>query len=542
MIEKCLNQKIIRDFLKNYSQDRWPFIISSLIEIAILNLNSSFNSFFFTEKDFNDILSNLKEKYNSQKQMNQYFYSREKIKNKPSTTWRNGKQKFYEDYEIICRENDNKIQSYNKTLEPNSNNNYYEKPDNNFDKIDFNYNYKISGHNLGDFILNKRNEEKIYNETIKRKNKENKKNIIKTQSRIKSLIDIDKENYSKSKRGNKEKKNFNEQDINKKIPRENYVISYDKDLKPQIIETNIKKNKNEKKNQKGTRIFNKKNNGEENNNFSYKNNENQDENYSLNNMQNNYNMEKNFQKNEAKNKNIYHSQVNKNEEKNDSQNENEEKYYKKNESKTISNKNSYQNEKYYENDFNEKKEKFKNDYNENEANYDDFYENDGNNGKEEYQENKYSKKKEYDKEKENYNNFEKKTNNFNNYYENPQKNIQSNHITNEVEYKIQNYNHHETQLTKTKRLNTNNMEEYSFKNVYTNNTNSINNTFGNNNSNYKNFGHIDNSNNDNYNTANFEGTNNNELQLSLMTNMSERTENLFQKEMNNFTTANSINI
>ena len=82
------------------------------------------------------------------------------------------------------------------------------------------------------------------------------------------------------------------------------------------------------------------------------------------------------------------------------------------------------------------------------------------------------------------------------------------------------------------------MEEYSFKDVHTNNTNSINNTIGNNNSSNRHF-HSNNSNNDNFNTGKFEETNN-ELQLSQMTNMSERTKNLFQKEMNNFATDNSV--
>ena len=52
MLENCLNHKIIREFLRNYSQDKWPFIIPSLLEIAILNLNSSFKTLFFTEEDF----------------------------------------------------------------------------------------------------------------------------------------------------------------------------------------------------------------------------------------------------------------------------------------------------------------------------------------------------------------------------------------------------------------------------------------------------------------------------------------------------------
>ena len=50
MLENCLKHKIIRDFLKNYSEEKWPIIIPSLIEIAILNLKSSFKTLFSQKK------------------------------------------------------------------------------------------------------------------------------------------------------------------------------------------------------------------------------------------------------------------------------------------------------------------------------------------------------------------------------------------------------------------------------------------------------------------------------------------------------------
>ena len=102
MLENCLKHKIIRDFLKNYSQEKWPIIIPSLIEIAILNLKSSFKTLFFSEEDFKNILSDLKENLNLG---NPFITQKEKIRKKPSTDWRNGKQTCYEDYEIICRDN-----------------------------------------------------------------------------------------------------------------------------------------------------------------------------------------------------------------------------------------------------------------------------------------------------------------------------------------------------------------------------------------------------------------------------------------------------
>ena len=254
MLENCLNHKIIREFLRNYSQDKWPFIIPSLLEIAILNLNSSFKTLFFTEEDFKNILNDLKEKLNSENEINPLFNYREKIRKKPSTEWRNGKQTSYEDYEIICRENEKKNNLYNETYDfyGTNNNNYYNKSNYNNYNIDYRNNYynnvkenKKLGNNFYDYysISNRRNEKEIIDEKIRRENIENKKNIKETQSRIKSLIDIDKENYNKSK----EKKYFNEKDLNKKIPKVNYAISYDKDLKPQNIEKKYDGEKKKKK-------------------------------------------------------------------------------------------------------------------------------------------------------------------------------------------------------------------------------------------------------------------------------------------------------
>ena len=55
MIENCLRHKIIRDFLKHYTENRWKDLIPSLIEIGILNLQKSFNKIIFT----NDELKNF---------------------------------------------------------------------------------------------------------------------------------------------------------------------------------------------------------------------------------------------------------------------------------------------------------------------------------------------------------------------------------------------------------------------------------------------------------------------------------------------------
>ena len=93
MLEACLGNKIIRDFLNQYKQSRWQKLIPSLIEIAILNLNSSFNTLFFSEEDIHNIIEELKidqnkknyiqEKQNIKKESRTHF-----IFSKPSNEWR----------------------------------------------------------------------------------------------------------------------------------------------------------------------------------------------------------------------------------------------------------------------------------------------------------------------------------------------------------------------------------------------------------------------------------------------------------------------
>ena len=58
MLETCLENKIIYDFLKLYDQSYWKKLIPSLLEIAILNLYSSFNTLLFSEEDILNITNN----------------------------------------------------------------------------------------------------------------------------------------------------------------------------------------------------------------------------------------------------------------------------------------------------------------------------------------------------------------------------------------------------------------------------------------------------------------------------------------------------
>ena len=62
MIDICLKNKIIYGFLKNFKHKKWNNIIPSLLEIAILNLYSSFKRYIFSEEDLSLIILNLKSK------------------------------------------------------------------------------------------------------------------------------------------------------------------------------------------------------------------------------------------------------------------------------------------------------------------------------------------------------------------------------------------------------------------------------------------------------------------------------------------------
>ena len=200
MLETCLNNKTIRDFLNNYETSRWKQLVPSLIEIAILNLNSSFNTVIFSEEDIKNIIAELKTSQNSkntQSQKPKRDTHSHIIFSKPSNQWRtadggvppisgNKEKEFYFDNSSLTN-----TSKYNKD-----------------------------------------------NKEIARENMMNKKIIKNTKSKIKEQVENDKRNYYNKVNGN----NLN--NINKPIEKINYAISYDKNLEPELIEkTTINNNK-----------------------------------------------------------------------------------------------------------------------------------------------------------------------------------------------------------------------------------------------------------------------------------------------------------
>ena len=177
MLESCLENKIIYEFLTLYDHSFWKKLIPSLLEIAILNLKSSFNTLLFSEKDINNIIRDLKIKQNISHNFN--------IKPKS-------------------------IQEKNKDKE--KKNILYYKP--------FTESKTLDGWDDHDNSNNH-----ICCHSDKRKYKH-------VHSKIKNLIDNDKINYYYTNRENNLINNYN---FNPR-KRINYAISYDKNLTPEIIQ------------------------------------------------------------------------------------------------------------------------------------------------------------------------------------------------------------------------------------------------------------------------------------------------------------------
>ena len=191
MLEACLENKIIYNFLTYYDKSCWSKLIPSLLEIAILNLKSSFNTLFFSEEDIYNIIKDLK------------------IKNKKSFNY-NEKPK-------LRRENI-KYKIYPKPPQK----------------------WRIS-HGWGEENSVKNNR---YCHSWRNKNEDIFNNKFKqSRSIIKGQVDFDKKSYYSNINyiQNKLSQSYNQKE------RINYAISYDKYLNPEIIErTTIKKNKSNK--------------------------------------------------------------------------------------------------------------------------------------------------------------------------------------------------------------------------------------------------------------------------------------------------------
>ena len=187
MLQACLDNKVISDFLNLYDQSRWGKLVPSLLEIAILNLNSSFHTSIFSEEDIHNIIRELKLKLKKPIKYNK----------KP--------------YQNIG--NIEKIISYSPFSELKTS--YRLNTSDNFKNNRYNHSFKN-------------------NELMNRNNK----------GKLRKCFGTDKKDYYNNLNFNDNKlaKSYNQKE------RINYAISYDKNLNPELIErTTFKKNKKERK-------------------------------------------------------------------------------------------------------------------------------------------------------------------------------------------------------------------------------------------------------------------------------------------------------
>ena len=177
MLEACLRNRIINDFLKNYKKSRWQKLIPSLIEIAILNLNSSFHTLIFSEEDIHNIIEELKTNQN--------------LKNGNNTEEQRPKKEMRQ--HIIFSKPSNEWRTADGGVEPMKSNSF-KKTDNN---RDFLFDNSSISNNNSKYSNSRRN---FRDREIEKENMINKKNIRNTKSKIKEQVEMDKKNYYNNKK------------------------------------------------------------------------------------------------------------------------------------------------------------------------------------------------------------------------------------------------------------------------------------------------------------------------------------------------------
>ena len=238
MIENCLRHKIIRDFLKHYTENRWKDLIPSLIEIGILNLQKSFNKMIFT----NDELK----KFSRHLQISQIEKDKERSKEGFKEN-KDNKEKDNEkniDIKNDSKEKEEEKVERNKLIKSQSKTN--ETPKNINEGNMNNANDNIQRIKMIDIVQNnpeKQEKMKSCTEAII----EMKNNIKNNYQYFKNNISIDFKNKLTKQKGEYYKKiNVEKNRINTKkhIDKVSYAISYDKDLRPASISKKINNTQN----------------------------------------------------------------------------------------------------------------------------------------------------------------------------------------------------------------------------------------------------------------------------------------------------------
>ena len=209
MLESCLSHKIIRDFLKNQSENKWKDIIPILIEIGILNLQKAFNKIIFTYEELKKISLNLQHEQIEKDKERSKEINKENI------------------YDSLNADIDNKKINLKKQNIKMDNNNLKAQ--------------KINIIESGKNNQEKQDKLKISNDTIKEM-----KNIIKNNYQFfKNNIGVDLKNKLTKEKKEHFKKLVIEQNNKKdqkKKDKISYAISYDKNLRPSSISKKINNN------------------------------------------------------------------------------------------------------------------------------------------------------------------------------------------------------------------------------------------------------------------------------------------------------------
>ena len=238
MIENCLRHKIIRDFLKHYTENRWKDLIPSLIEIGILNLQKSFNKIFFTNEELKKVLRHLqisqieKDKEKNKEKEYKDINNKENeriLYNKNSKEKENGKDEKMKFIQNQSRPNETPKSYINGSVGSNN-------------KVINIYNNNIKRMKMIDSTSNNKDKKERIKYSVETIN-EVKNNIKNNYHYFKNNISIDFKNKLSRQRGEYYKKiqfeNKNKINQKKHIDKISYVISYDKNLRPASISRKI---------------------------------------------------------------------------------------------------------------------------------------------------------------------------------------------------------------------------------------------------------------------------------------------------------------
>ena len=234
MIENCLRHKIIRDFLKHYTENKWKDLIPSLIEIGILNLQKSFNKIIFTSDELKKVSRHL--------QISQIEKDKEKSKEKIKENKEKDNEKIID---IKNEPKDEEKEEKNKLIKSQSKQNETPKSNINGGNIN-NINNNIQRMKMIDIVQNnpeKQEKMKSCTEAII----EMKNNIKNNFQYFKNNISIDFKNKLTKQKGEYYKKiniEKNKNNPKKHIDKISYAISYDKDLRPASISKKINNTQN----------------------------------------------------------------------------------------------------------------------------------------------------------------------------------------------------------------------------------------------------------------------------------------------------------